>query len=179
MRSRITTAGLVLLLVTGPAWPCSIAVEAHVIDENERAVDKAPPGVPEVKLAELKRGRGPRAAGDGSVGVSSCDDIGLIILHVVPPQDDRTPAGKLGYRAEWVSGDLPEDMDLSRTVRLGADTMTLHWIDEARDDQDPIDFTIRVVAVDLAGNAGQPSAPLRIRDDGVLDDAPRQRRAKD
>lgn len=171
MRRRFVIAGLIGLLAAAPAWPCSIAVESHVLDDGERGIDKTAPSAPVVEVAELKRGRAPRQAGHGSFAVSSCDDIGMVTLHVTRSSDDRTPAPKLGYRAVWVSGDLPEDMDLSQTVRIGGDALTLAWIDEARDDQEPIDFVLAVVAVDLAGNESTPSASVRIQHDGVASPA--------
>ncbi len=43
---------------------------------------------------------------------------------------------------------------------------TLPWIDGATDNQEPIDFTLAVTAVDLAGNESVPSSPIRVSHPG-------------
>ena len=40
----------------------------------------------------------------------------------------------------------------------------LTWVDGASNDQEPIEFTLRVVAIDLAGNESAPQT-VRVSDD--------------
>ena len=52
--------------------------------------------------------------------------------------------------------------DVSREVFR----LKLAWVDRATD-QEAIDFTVTVTAVDLAGNESVPSLPIRVRHPGA------------
>jgi hypothetical protein len=167
---KVALFALPALLLAAPLLPCSIAVEPHEIDPAERAVDVTPPAAPAGEVDRIVRGKGAVRAPDGSIQGTSCDDIGMITFRIVTPAaDDRTPPERLGYRITLAEGTLPEGLELPSTAFRQP---MLHWIDGATDDQEPIDFSVRIVAVDRAGNESAPSAPIRIRD-------PRERIAKE
>jgi hypothetical protein len=78
-----------------------------------------------------------------------------------------TPVDRIGYRFTLVAGAFPAGFTLpSETIVLlvSAGEMWLHWEDGATDDQESIDFTLQIIAVDAAGNESAPQT-LRIRDD--------------
>jgi hypothetical protein len=158
--------GLAALAGARPARACTIpAPMPHVVDAAAQAVDHVAPGVPSLKLEEIKRGQGPRNDGCSSTA-SSCDDIGSIAFSH-PATDDRTPSDRIGYRFQVVSGKLPFGFALPSqpVVMLISDgRMWLHWLDGATDEQESLDFTLSIVAVDAAGNESPPQM-LRIRDD--------------
>lgn len=165
---RFVPGFLAFVLLAAPALPCSFVSIPHEVDERERELDHSPPPSPDAALVDLRRGKGPTVGEDGSVSVSSCDDLGWISLRVEVARDDRTPDDELGYLVRHVDGDLPEGMRLSENaVRHPSGQLVLHWIDGASDQQEPIDFAVSVVVVDLAGNESEPSEPVRIRHQGT------------
>lgn len=145
------------------AEPCSfIGPTEHVIDDEESQVDTTRPEVPGVQLTGITRGTGPERSGCGEMASSSCDDIGVLTLEIAAPDDDRTSPDSMGYFFEF-EGTLPDGFVPPETaLRLGPDGFVFTWIDGTRDNQEPIDMTITVSAVDLAGNMGEASEPLEV-----------------
>jgi hypothetical protein len=81
--------------------------------------------------------------------------------------DDATAVERMGYRFTLVAGALPAGFTLPTgtvVVLISSGMMWLHWDDGATDDQESLDFTLQIVAVDAAGNESAPQT-LRIRDD--------------
>ena len=159
---RISLA-VFLLAAALKAFPCSIAILPHELDPAETAIDESLPQAPLVSLVEVKRGRAPQAAPGGMMPASSCDDIGMITLRVAGASDDRTAAEALGYIAIVTSGEPPEGLQPREAVRAPEGELVLHWLDGATDDQEPLDFELAVITVDLAGNRSAQSRPVRIR----------------
>lgn len=163
---RIAVAGTFLCLAApGLAEPCSTVFQKHELDAVEQKIDKQPPVQVEARIVSVVRGRAP--------GGSSCDDIGVIVIELVRVDDDRTPREKLGYRITHVEGTLLDAGMLRSGVVFRVATVpgkplqfTLPWIDGATDNQEPIDFTLAVTAVDLAGNESVPSSPIRVSHPG-------------
>jgi hypothetical protein len=159
-------AALATVAAAPPARACSYpALTPHVIDPAAQAVDHTPPATPALTVEKIKRGQGPRNDGCGS-SASSCDDFGVITL-ANPTADDQTPVEAIGYRFALVSGAFPVGFALPTDTigKLVTDgRIFLPWLDGADDDQDSIDFTLEIVAVDAAGNTSAPQT-LRIRDD--------------
>ena len=160
----------------GRVRACSLVGNApHVLDASEQAIDRVAPARPTgVAAVQVKRGRGPAVGCAGSATASSCDDLGIITIEV-EAADDRTPPDKIGYRLTLKAATLPPGLDLptadlrpnirSRPDLSRPDQLMLAWVDGNTDSQEPIDFTITIAAVDLAGNAGE-GVDLRIANPG-------------
>ncbi len=156
MVKKIVLLLSVSLLMAPAALACLIETPGpHVLDEAEIGVDiLAPDPAEDATVSSISRGRGP-VCEDGSCASTSCDDIGIISIHFSPAADDRMPAEAIGYRAELLSGALPDGLTLSPDALLGPDGLKLWWIDGASDDQEAFDFTLGIVAIDLAGNESE------------------------
>jgi len=173
--SRPRRRGLLVLAVTltvvlgiRPARTCVLPGFAdHTLDPAEQAADKQSPAAPQVSNVGIGRGVGPRSGCGGDVTATSCDDIGSIHL-AVSATDDRTTAPEMGYRLSLASGSLPPNMILpTQDIRLsGADGLVLHWIDGATDDQETVNFELRIFSVDRAGNASATGTVVRVRSEG-------------
>jgi hypothetical protein len=170
MRSRTFLALLAALTALVPARDaaaCDVAAPSPlVVDAAEKAVDHTPPSAPTGVTTSVRRGRGPQKQGCGATSATSCDDVGTITLAPTAT-DDRTPAAKLGYRVRLVAGALPAGASLpAGAVVPFQGLLPITWIDGAEDDQEVIDFTVTLTAVDLAGNEGPASAPVHVTDPG-------------
>ncbi|MGH9457149.1 MAG: hypothetical protein ACRD2J_05855 [Thermoanaerobaculia bacterium] len=166
---RAVIAALLAIVLAPAAVPaCSIAVFPHEIDPAACAVDTNRPEPPALEVETITRGRGPKRDGE-AISVTSCDDIGFIHLAFrTPPRDDRTPREQLGFLVVHTEGELPAGMTLpDEALRAPGETYTLHWIDGATDDQEPIAFAVSLIALDVAGNRSEPSAPVWIRHPGT------------
>lgn len=157
------------LLLARAALACGLASPRPlVVDEGERGIDRSPPQKVASAGVAIVRGRGPRG-GCGSQTSTSCDDLGTVTLHPTAPSDDRTAPGDLGYLVKLVGGHLPEGATLPSDAVL-ADPSTgilvAGWTDGATDDQESIDFSVTLTAVDRGGNAGPESDPIRVQDSG-------------
>jgi hypothetical protein len=152
-------------LVTREADACSYGpLEEHVIDQDEKAVDSTPPSAIGKTTYSIRRGTGPERDGC-SESASSCDDIASLSLYLGEVTDDRTDAEHMGYAVKVV-GNAPSDSTWpSGPVRVEERTMYLHWVDGDTDDQESVDFTLCIRAVDLAGNEG-PENCVHVQDDG-------------
>lgn len=159
--SPILLAFLLWLSDAADAVACSLVPpEPHTVDPLLRAIDTTPPSAPRVTALRVRRGQGSM----GCAGASSCDDLGFLTFELGDAGDDQTPLAELGYRFELASGTLPEGLELpSQAWRpfVGEDgtrTLVLVWIDGATTFQDPLRFSLRLVAVDAAGNESDPTA---------------------
>jgi hypothetical protein len=74
--------------------------------------------------------------------------------------DDMTPADRIGYRVNLVSGPPPGPTTGLSVPSLGtpAGSLQLFW-----DGGDDFDFTIQLIAIDAAGNESEPRT-VRITD---------------
>jgi hypothetical protein len=160
----------VIASVAATAWPaadaraCSYGIPSpHVVDPAMQAIDHVPPTLPPLGAPQFTRGKDPQRSGCG-YSASSCDDIGSVVIRV-GATDDNTPPEQLGFRMSVEAGSLPEGVTLlNGAVKSFGDLLVLNWVDGARDDQEPIEFTLRVVAIDLAGNESAPQT-VRVSDD--------------
>ena len=173
MRAYVTAFLACIAAISLPsARACSIGTLPYEIDSAERAVDQSPPDQPVAEVAEVKRGHGPVLDVSGFMKSTSCDDIGLIRVEILRARDDRTPLEKMGYRVVVVRGDTPDGLErysseraAERGWRDGRDFF-LHWIDGAREEQEPFEFWVTVTAIDLAGTESPPSELIRVQDSG-------------
>ncbi len=145
-------------ILASPAAACSLVHIPHNLDPSEQGVDLEPPTLAGAKVLQIVRG-----IGHGATPFSSCDDIGLITIEV-DSKDDRTPPDKLGYRVTVIGGVLPDGFaPISGDRRaIGKNKLSLVWVDGASNAQEYFDFTVEIIAIDLAGNESTPSEPLRI-----------------
>jgi hypothetical protein len=147
------------------ATTCSLATPiVHVVDPSMQATDQTPPTLPVLAAAAIARGHAPRQDGCAPSAMS-CDDVGTISFPAAAT-DDMTPPERIGYRLSLSSGTLPAGLTLpAGAIEQGAQpTIFIHWDDGATDNQDGIDFTLDIVAIDSAGNESAPRT-LRVSDD--------------
>lgn len=172
-RRRPPLAVLAAVATLAAAWPakttlaCSLAPQPpHTLDPQAQATDTVAPAAPELSLGDIRRGKDPDTDYSScSQSATSCDDLGSIALQV-SARDDQTTADHMGYTFEVTAGQPPSNLYLpSGAVRTRAGNVYLYWNDGATDDEETIDFTLAVHAVDLAGNTG-PAATLRVQHPG-------------
>jgi hypothetical protein len=146
----------VLLGMPARGHACSIAQTPHVVVPAMQATDHQPPTLAPIVHVQITRGQGSGDNGCSSIG-SSCDDLGRVTF-LVAATDDMTPAAQIGYGFSLTGGALPQGFVLPATaLRAQADgSLTLVWEDGATDAQEALDFTLRLVAIDLAGNESEP-----------------------
>jgi hypothetical protein len=157
--SGLVACILALAARPGAARACSLAgLTPATVDKSLQAVDHTPPQLPAIPPPVITRGHGPENEGcGGGSTTTSCDDIGEIALTVMG-SDDVTPAAHLGYSFSLEDGTLPEGftLPLAPVEPQSATSIMLSWVDGALDGQDSIAFTLRIVAVDGAGNESAP-----------------------
>lgn len=172
MRRPLASSSFFLgsLLLTRAALACSFGPPTPlVVDAHEQDVDHTPPGKIPSAGVTVERGHGPTGGGcNGGAASTSCDDIGTVTLFPTAPTDDRTPPADLGYVVNVVAGALPKDATLpDGPVLLDPDGgLRIRWIDGANDDQESIDLSVTLTAVDRGGNPGAASEPIRVHDAG-------------
>jgi len=158
-------AGALPLCAPAPARACSIAAPtAHVVDPAMQATDQMSPALSPIPGPVIGRGFAPGGCSGSS---SSCDDIGVIQIQP-KATDDMTPAEKIGFRVTLAAGTLPSGLTLpADAIDLppGYPFVGLTWVDGATNDQDLLNFTLSIVAVDLAGNESAPQTVV-VHDDG-------------
>jgi len=159
-------AGLAVCLVFAPAvsWACSSpANSTHQLDPNETGLDQDPPS--KVSVLDMYLGRPDNVDG-------YCWGLGYVSLIIAPATDDRTDAEHMGYLVSKVSDSWPEGFGFTDNGDPGPvraydlDELFLYWSDMNDDGSRPLDFTLAISAVDLAGNQGPPSDPIHIFDPG-------------
>jgi hypothetical protein len=156
----ITSVLLGMLLVTSDAAACSpIPNQLHEIDPAEADVDRTPPSVV-ATVGPVYRGHGYKQTGACSWSGDSCMDSGSFSINV-KPTDDRTSPERMGYIVRLVDGNPPglAENQLGIAIRSSytdGSMLVFYWDDGATDDQEPIDFTLEVTPIDLAGNEGEP-----------------------
>lgn len=164
---RLLFYSAAMTLAASAALACSIVLVPHELDPQEQLIDKTAPERIEATVKQITRGRGPTAGPDGTISMSSCDDIGTVVLAFEPePKDDRTSADKLGYLLIHTGGELPSSFLLSDKPVRAQEEFRFYWIDGATDEQEPLEFAVSLVAIDLAGNKSEPSEPIWIRHPG-------------
>ena len=152
----IAAAPLAWLVFPGPARACKPAGQsAHTVISSMQATDQTPPTLPALPPAEVHRSDG---SNQGGCGESSCRDVGIVSIAALAT-DDMTAPERIGYRFTLESGTLPASFTLPTIAIEGT---RLRW--DADTGDEAIDFTLRVVAIDLAGNESAPQT-VRVADD--------------
>lgn len=165
---RLGGGCLFFAIISGarPTQACSFLAPRGF--EGDTALDDgtSPPTAPMDLSYEINRGVGGQQSGCSQES-TSCDDIGKIEIRLGTAQDDRTPVEAIGYRIELVSGQFPAGKLLPHLAVFAPEGMIVAtWADGATDEQEPIDFSITITAIDAAGNTSAPSEILRIHDEG-------------
>ncbi len=164
--AAVAACALVLAMAPRRADACSIAPPTkHEITTGSG--DVTPPARVEGTTVSVTRGHG-RGGGCGHSSGSSCDDIGSVGFYVTAPADDRSDADHMGYWIALVGGTLPAGVELpAYAVRPYSDgALAFAWEDGATNDQEAVDFTVTISAVDEAGNQGPASEPIHVTDAG-------------
>jgi hypothetical protein len=153
----VCAAASAAVLVAGPAWACKAVNQPHMIDASTEGIDGTAPTLPPISSVTVTRGKGPQGDGCGGSVVNSCDGRGVIVVGG-EATDDMTPPDRIGYLFTIVAGAAPVGFTLpSGAIEPASDgTVSLFWDDQATDDQEPINVTFQVVAIDLAGNQSAP-----------------------
>jgi hypothetical protein len=153
---------LALLVLPARGHACSVSPTPHVLSPQMQATDHQPPTL--ATIVDVQVARGHAANDDGcSATASSCDDLGSITFSVAAT-DDMTPPAQIGYGFSLAGGTLPQGFVLPATALRAPSliAVSLTWPDGATDVQDSLDFSLRVVAIDLAGNQSTPQT-IRIQ----------------
>ncbi|MEL6343592.1 MAG: GlyGly-CTERM sorting domain-containing protein [Myxococcota bacterium] len=164
---------LVMCVWSAPriGWACSI-IGPGPFEIDEGIDDDNPPALPGEDVdVRVIRGRGPTCYPDGSISSDSCADIGSLEISFLAGEDEEAPEQSItggadpqlgvGYRFAVVDGLGPIGLGVpSRPMEMffrdGRASTSFTWIDGASDIQEPFDLTLRVWAVDLAGNESDP-----------------------
>ena len=94
---------------------------------------------------------------------NNCGDMGGVAIDL-DAGDDQTPTDRMGYRIELIDGVLPPA--LRNLIGVELEGPTPLRLQLAFDDVPSVDATLRVIAIDAAGNESTPSEPFAVGFDG-------------
>jgi hypothetical protein len=170
-RGRLALLAAAALAVTASpsAGACDYGASSLVVDATKTG---APPGPIGGVTLTVQRGHGNSGCG-GSL-TDSCANTGTITLHFAAASDPDNGVGEVGYRTTVVAGTPPPRLDGLVALQTGSferqgdreAILWFRWEDGATNTQESIDFTVTLTPVDVHGNEGPTSAPIRIHDDG-------------
>jgi hypothetical protein len=163
--SRLFAAGTGLLLLSQSQRAAACVLEPlrlHHSDADLARIDTAPPEQPIVLAAEAYRRSG-LTCGDDICVANNCGDLGGVAVDL-NAGDDQTPAADIGFRLELVEGDVPPALRRMLGVDLAGPTPLR--VQLSFDDVPSVAATLRVIAIDAAGNESAPSEPFRVGFDG-------------
>ena len=151
----LVVGAAVLIAWRSGARACDAAYnEPHTVDTSMQATDQTPPTLPAIPTPQLHY-----AEDSSGCGGSKCGDFTHIAIQALAT-DDTTLAGRIGHRFMLESGtaqgvNLPTTPiePIAGVIRIGFDPNAA-----------ALDFTLQVVAIDLAGNESAPES-VRINDD--------------
>ena len=144
-----------------PLGPPDCELEPYVEHEvTEDRNDIEGPGEGAIDDVIISRGRPP-----GILGLTSCDNTGVLSVVLQTPSDDNTLSVNLGVRLRTATEGLPEGLILPENlIRAPSGVVDIVWND--REGQDAFAFDLQVSFVDQAGNFGEFSEPYRVEDRG-------------
>jgi hypothetical protein len=156
-------AGAALLSQSSVAAACVLEpVRLHRSDASLAGIDTRAPDAPLVAAARAYRRSG-LTCGEGICVANNCGDMGGVAIDLAAG-DDQTPTNRLGYRLELLSGVVPGALQDMLGVALEGPTPLR--VQLAFDDVPSVDATLRVIAIDGAGNESAPSEPFHLSFDG-------------
>jgi hypothetical protein len=152
-------AAVALLARSNVAGACVLEpVRLHRSDASLARIDTAAPEAPLVAAAKAYRRSG-LTCGEDICVANNCGDMGGVAIDLAAG-DDQTPTDRLGYRLELLSGVVPVALRNMLGVALeGPTPLRIHL---AFDDVPSVDATLRVIAIDDAGNESAPSEPFHL-----------------
>jgi hypothetical protein len=154
--SLLVVAVVVVVALETDASACSPPQSGmpHTVNASLQATDQTPPTLPTIPPPTVRR----LEATDSGCG-GGCPASGVVSIAAVAT-DDTTAPDRIGYRFTLASGSLPDGFTLPAFAwdPVGT-TVVLFW-----DGDGDLDFTLQVVAIDLAGNESAPQT-VRIQDD--------------
>ncbi|HOX47395.1 MAG TPA: hypothetical protein PK668_27625 [Myxococcota bacterium] len=165
-RALLACVAAFILALGGPARAAVMGPIPHELDPVEQQLDHTPPGPVQVLSVEVHRGEDPDQSGCGWDWTEDAE-LGSVVLRIAPPEDDRTPPERMGYRIERVGGTVPAGLLPDFDVRGLGDVIYLHWEDGGTDEQEPLDFDLTIRAVDLGGNVGPSVGARNVTDPGT------------
>jgi hypothetical protein len=152
--NRLRSAAVVataLVMLRADARACDpVGDFPHTLDPSMQAADQTPPTLPAVPAPTIHYG----ADDSSGCGDAKCGDATYIGIAALAT-DDVTPPADIGYRLSLVDGVLPANTTLPATA-------IDPFLDQVRvyfpHDTVAFDFTLQVVAIDLAGNESPPQS---------------------
>ena len=97
-----------------------------------------------------------------------CRGDAYATIRIVEVRDDRTRTVDLGFTVTIVDGDPPPDLYVAQYPILSRDGgLPLFWLVRRSQRIPPVDFTVVITAIDLAGNEGPASEPIRIHHEWI------------
>ena len=157
--------GIALLLLGQSRQAAACVLEPlrlHHSDADLARIDTAPPERPVVLAAEAYRRSGLTCGQDICVA-NNCGDLGGVAVDL-SAGDDQTAARDIGFRLQLVEGDVPPALRRMLGVDLAGPTPLR--VQLSFDDVPSVAATLRVIAIDAAGNESAPSEPFRVGFDG-------------
>jgi hypothetical protein len=154
---RVALACLGVLIGPARALGCEF-VEPLPLEIVANPDDDAPPAPPELSEPEVQRGNDYGGGGCGST--TSCDGTGYVTLRV-SSRDDVSGPDALGYRVEG-----PQLAHSGQVLRANGGSLLL-LLRGSDDGERDLRFTIRIAAVDSAGNVSEErTVDVRSQGDG-------------
>ena len=155
-RTGLAIVITVLCSLSGQLYACSLVPLLEAFDANH--TEAIAPVTPNFKVVGIERG-----SDDGNF--ASCSDFGFITFKLsgsYPPQ---------GYIFERVSGEFEDRLFEPVAVKPSKfvddnSSFTFVWLDGSSNEQELIDFTVSIVAVNGAGERSEPQY-LKVRHPGV------------
>jgi len=159
-RIRVRLAAVAAVGLFAPSTEdraCKLPVlTPHVVDPTLPAIDQAPPRLPALLSPSVGMGTLSSQQTSGCEAEdASCDGFATFDLTALAT-DDMTPPEKIGYRLSLETGTLPPGLTLpTDAVEPNSGRhIVIAWPGPL---PEPVaDFTLRVVAVDAAGNESAP-----------------------
>jgi hypothetical protein len=128
-----------------------------------QATDQVPPTLPAIPPPRIQRGDG-SSMQEGCGGECSSGGAGFIEIAAVATDDMSVP-GVIGYRFTLEAGALPPGLRLPE-VAIAPSRTIVRLVIAGDDGDDAFDFTLRVVAIDRAGNESAPQTVRVAHDPG-------------
>lgn len=129
----------------------AVGTYPHTVDTSMQATDQTPPTLPAIPAPTI------HYADETSDGVgcgAKCGEATYVGIPAVAT-DDTTDRYRIGYRFSLESGVLPSNFALPATaIDPNGDVVRIFFNSETAS----FDFTLQVVAIDLAGNESAPQS---------------------